>query len=147
MCLVSSPRILGEIPMSSNRKMLKILSLAQIVFAVLCFVMASLVFNGTPRVEGDADVLTFLTANLDAVLCTIAAFLTAFCAIDGIKGANRPSALGAHLVVALLAIVASAAACFFSPAVQGLSVVCALDAVLAIAAAVFDKKVRAEADR
>ena len=32
--------------MSSNRKMLKILSLAQIVFAVLCFVMASLVFNG-----------------------------------------------------------------------------------------------------
>ena len=70
MCLVSSPHILGEIPMSSNRKMLKILSLAQIVFAVLCFVMASLVFNGTPRVEGDADVLTFLTANLDAVLCT-----------------------------------------------------------------------------
>ena len=44
--------------MSSNRKMLKILSLVQIVFAVLCFVMASLVFNGTPRVEGDADVLT-----------------------------------------------------------------------------------------
>ena len=49
--------------------------------------------------------------------------------------------------MALLAIVASAAACFFSPAVQGLSVVCVLDAVLAIAAAVFDKKVRAEIDR
>ena len=127
--------------MSSNRKMLKILSLAQIVFAVLCFVMASLVFNGTPRVEGDADVLTFLTANLDAVLCTVAAFLTAFCAIDGIK---RP---GAHLVVAILVAIAGAAACALSPAVQGLSVVCALDAVLAIAAAVFDKKVRAEIDR
>lgn len=133
--------------MSSNRKMLKILSLAQIVFAVLCFVMASLVFNGTPRVEGDADVPTFLMANLDAVLCTIAAFLTAFCAIDGIKGANRPSALGAHLVVAVLVAAAGIAACILSPAIQGLSIVCALDAALAIAAAVFDKKVRAEADR
>ena len=133
--------------MSDNRKMLKVLSLAQIVFAVLCFVMASLVFNGTPRVEGDVDILTFLMANLDAVLCTVAAFLTAFCAIDGIKGANRPSALGAHLVVAVLVAAAGIAACILSPAIQGLSIVCALDAVLAIAAAVFDKKVRAEADR
>lgn len=133
--------------MSNNRKMLKVLSLAQIVFAVLCFVMASLVFNGTPRVEGDVDIPTFLMANLDAVLCTAAAFLTAFCAIDGIKGANRPSALGAHLVVAVLVVAAGIAACVLSPAVQGLSIVCALDAVLAIAAAVFDKKVRAEADR
>lgn len=133
--------------MSNNRKMLKILSLVQIVFVVLCFVMASLIFNGTPRVEGDADILTFLAANLDAVLCTVAAFLTAFCAIDGIKGANRPSALGAHLVVAILAAVAGIAACILSPAVQGLSIVCAIDAVLAILAAVFGKKVRAEADR
>ena len=133
--------------MSDNRKMLKVLSLAQIVFAVLCFVMASLVFNGTPRVEGDVDILTFLMANLDAVLCPVAAFLTAFCAIDGIKGANRPSALGAHLVVAVLVAAAGIAACILSPAIQGLSIVCALDAVLAIAAAVFDKKVRAEADR
>ena len=133
--------------MSNNRKMLKILSLVQIVFVVLCFVMASLIFNGTPRVEGDADILTFLAANLDAVLCTVAAFLTAFCAIDGIKGANRPSALGAHLVVAILVAVAGIAACILSPAVQGLSIVCAIDAVLAILAAVFGKKVRAEADR
>ncbi|WP_040219738.1 hypothetical protein [Collinsella bouchesdurhonensis] len=133
--------------MSNNRKMLKVLSLAQIVFAVLCFVMASLVFNGTPRVEGDVDIPTFLMVNLDAVLCTVAAFLTAFCAIDGIKGANRPTALGAHLVVAVLVAAAGIAACILSPAVQGLSIVCALDAVLAIAAAVFDKKVRAEADR
>lgn len=133
--------------MSNNRKMLKVLSLAQIVFAVLCFVMASLVFNGTPRVEGDVDIPTFLMTNLDAVLCTVAAFLTAFCAIDGIKGANRPTALGAHLVVAVLVAAAGIAACILSPAIQGLSIVCALDAVLAIAAAVFDKKVRAEADR
>lgn len=133
--------------MSNNRKMLKVLSLAQIVFAVLCFVMASLVFNGTPRVEDDVDIPTFLMANLDAVLCTVAAFLTAFCAIDGIKGANRPSALGAHLVVAVLVAAAGIAACILSPAVQGLFIVCALDAVLAIAAAVFDKKVRAETDR
>lgn len=133
--------------MSNNRKMLKVLSLAQIVFAVLCFVMASLVFNGTPRVEGDVDIPTFLMANLDAVLCTVAAFLTAFCAIDGIKGANRPSALGAHLVVAVLVAAAGIAACILSPAIQGLAIVCTLDAVLAIAAAVFDKKVRAEADR
>ena len=133
--------------MSNNRKMLKVLSLAQIVFAVLCFVMASLVFNGTPRVEGDVDIPTFLMANLDAVLCTVAALLTAFCAIDGIKGANRPSALGAHLVVALLVAVASIAACVFSPAVQGLSIVCAIDAVLALVSAVFGKKVSAEADR
>lgn len=133
--------------MSNNRKMLKVLSLAQIVFAVLCFVMASLVFNGTPRVEGDVDIPTLLMADLDAVLCTVAAFLTAFCAIDGIKGANRPTALGAHLVVAILAAAAGIAACVFSPALQGLSIVCALDAVLAIAAAVFGKKVRAEIDR
>ena len=133
--------------MSNNRKMLKILSLVQIVFVVLCFVMASLVFNGTPRVEGDADIPTFLMANLDAALCTIAAFLTAFCAIDGIKGANRPTALGSHFVVAILVAIAGVAACALSPDIQGLSVVCALDAVLAIAAAVFGKKVRAEADR
>lgn len=133
--------------MSNNRKMLKVLSLAQIVFAVLCFVMASLVFNGTPRVEGDVDIPTLLMANLDAVLCTVAAFLTVFCAIDGIKGANRPTALGAHLVVAILAAAAGIAACVFSPAIQGLSIVCALDAVLAIAAAVFGKMVRAEIDR
>ena len=133
--------------MSNNRKMLKILSLVQIVFVVLCFVMASLIFNGTPRVEGGADVPTFLMANLDAVLCTVAAFLTAFCAIDGIKGANRPTALGAHFVVAILVAIAGAAACVFSPAIQSLSIVCALDAILAIAAAVFGKKVRAEADR
>lgn len=133
--------------MSNNRKMLKVLSLAQIVFAVLCFVMASLVFNGTPRVEGDVDIPTFLMANLDAVLCTVAAFLTAFCAIDGIKGANRPSALGAHLVVAVLVAAAGIAVCILSPAVQGLSIVCAIDAVLALSSAVFGKKVRAEADR
>ena len=53
--------------MSSNRKMLKILSLVQIVFAVLCFVMASLVFNGTPRVEGDADVLTLMASRAPTV--------------------------------------------------------------------------------
>ena len=133
--------------MSNDRKMLKILSLIQIVFVVLSFVMASLIFNGAPRVEGDADVPTFLMANLDAVLCTVAAFLTAFCAIDGIKGANRPSALGAHLVIALLVAVAGIAACILSPAIQGLSIVCALNTVLALASAVFGKKVRAESDR
>ena len=64
----------------------------------------------------------------------------------GIHGANRPSALGSHRLVAILTMLIGIVTCAVSGAGEGIPVLSAIIAVVALIAAVLDTKVRKELD-
>ena len=119
--------------MSENRKALKIVSLIQFVVAIAVLVVAIV-----------ADM-----PWLGKVLCFVGAILGLACCARGIRGANRPSALGSHNVVSILTLVAGIGACAVM-AMAGTTVPAvapAASAILALVGLVLDGKVRKELDR
>ncbi len=91
--------------MSQNRKYLKILSLAQFVvgIAVIVITCVSQLGSGLPS-GGDVTVYLALAA------CFVLAGLTLAGSVMGIRGANRPSALGCHQVISILGCLVGIAA-------------------------------------
>ena len=123
--------------MSENRKALKIVSLIQFVVAIAVLVVA---FVATPATDASGIV---------ADMPWLGAILGLACCAGGIRGANRPSALGSHNVVSILTLVAGIGACAFM-AMAGTTVPAAAptaSAILALAGLVLDGKVRKELDR
>ena len=130
--------------MSENRKALKIVSLIQFVAAIVVVVVALV---ATPA--ADASGIVADTPWLGKALCVACALLGLACCAGGIRGANRPSALGSHNVVSILALVAGVGAAAVM-AMAGTTVTAAAPAaaaVLALAGLVLDGKVRKELDR
>ena len=91
--------------MSQNRKMLKLLSFAQVIAAVAAVVMAVGAANGGP-VEGLVGQVPALAACGLFALCGLLSFSSA---LYGIRGANRPSSLGAHRILSALGLIAGGA--------------------------------------
>lgn len=130
--------------MSTNRKVLKVLSLIQFVLSIAVIVLAIVakVGEGWAVADGELENAFRLYLDLPAFLvfgaCSIAASVT------GIHGANRPSALGSHRLFCILGVVFGIAAMVIAGAGAGIPVVPALTALDDLAAAVFDTKVRKE---
>lgn len=91
--------------MSQNRKMLKLLSFAQVIAAVAAVVMAVGAANGGP-VEGFVGQVPALAVCGLFALCGLLSFSSA---LYGIRGANRPSSLGAHRILSALGLIAGGA--------------------------------------
>ncbi len=133
--------------MSSNRRALKVLSLIQFVLAIVVIVLAILAMVGGGQAAegqglGEAGPYLELAASLLLGILTIAG------STMGIRGANRPSALGKHNLVCVLGVVFGIAAVAVS-AIDGTVAAAAAGGVTTIvdaAAAVFDAKVRKEVE-
>lgn len=126
--------------MSQNRKYLKILSLAQFVVAIVVAVVACVTKFGSGAQSG-----TDATSYLDLIACLALAVLTAASSVTGIRGANRPSALGIHNVLSLAGAIVGLVAVFLT-AGNGLPFVPALALVINVDAGWLDTKVRKEMD-
>lgn len=138
--------------MSSNRKLLKVLSLVQAPVAVALIVIGILTMAGTIEIPAGAQVLGL---PLDEAVARYAAGagelaaggLTMVSAVLGIRGANRPRALGTHGVVSAVAGLLGICLVIFGVggAVSTL-LAGAAATVLGVAAFVYDGRVRRELD-
>lgn len=133
--------------MSSNRKALKITSLIQVIIAVLAFALGCIAIAGADYADAEAGIFGVLWANIEGILYIICGALTLVTAVLGIHGANRPSRLGSHRLLALLAALLGIATCVFAGAGAGIPWVGALIVVAAVAAVVLDTLCRKELDR
>lgn len=130
--------------MSENRKALKIVSLIQFVVAIAVLVVA---FVAAPA-SGEGGIVADMPW-LGKALCFVGAILGLACCARGIRGANRPSALGSHNVVSILTLVAGIGACAVM-AMASTTVAAAApaaSAILALVGLVLDGRVRKELDR
>ncbi len=132
--------------MSSNRKWLKICSFVQFVLAIAAFVIAFIAATGVADPGADASLGEIVLLWLDKVLYVLLGILGIADAVMGIHGANRPSALGSHRLVAILTLLIGIVTCVVSGAGQGIPVLSAIVAAVALIAAVLDTKVRKELD-
>ena len=138
--------------MSSNRKLLKVLSLVQAPVAVALIVVAIMTMMGSIEIPVGAQVLG---ARLDDPAARyvigagelVAGILTMASAVFGIRGANRPSALEAHGIVSALAGLLGICLVIVgvSSAISAL-LLGAAAAVLGVATFVYDGRVRKELD-
>ena len=132
--------------MSTNRKVLKVISLLQVLAALGAAALGAIALIGADLAEAEAGVLGVLVVYADGVLYLLCAVLTFICAVMGIHGANQPSRLGSHRLIAILVLLLAVATCVFAGMGQEIPVMAAIVAVLALAAAVLDGFVRKEAD-
>lgn len=79
-----------------------------------------------------------------ALAALILSFITAFM---GIHGANRPSALGSHRLLAVLTVLVGIVTCVVSGLGQTIPVLDALVILFGLIAAILDTMVRKELDR
>lgn len=138
--------------MSSNRKLLKILSLVQVPAAVALVVIAIMTMMGSIEIPVGAQVLG---ARLDDPVARyvigagelVTGVLTMVSAVFGIRGANRPSALGSHRIVSAIASLLGLCLVIVgvSSAISAL-LLGALALALGVAAFVYDGRVRGELD-
>lgn len=141
--------------MSTDRKTLKIVSIIQFVLGIVTFIFGAILLAGTGLAEGDP--ISFVGAEFDPVTWAIingVAFdvlgvLQIICAVLGIHGANRPSALGSHFLFAAIVIIVAVIAGIISSALGEFSMPTLIVVVagIALSGAVFDKRVRKELDR
>ena len=141
--------------MSSNRKLLKIVSFVQVLVAIVVGVLGAISLAGAGLATD--EIYNVFGMQIDAVALATAmgvtfdvtAILSLICAVMGIHGANRPSALGSHFLIAVLTVVAGVVSVavsgnmgeFTTPAVVVVAI------VVAVVAAAMDRRVRAELDR
>lgn len=138
--------------MSDNQKKLKLASLIQVLVALVSLGLGIYLLAGSASAT-DAPAMPFHIV-LDPVAWTVACGLffvlagvgSLVCAGLGIRGANRPRQLGAHVLVSLIAIVLGMIAGFVSTSEGNpiAPVVSTLVVVLGIAALVFDRAVEKE---
>ncbi len=133
--------------MSANRKWLKIVSFIQFIVAIAVFALAGIAAAGTSAPDAGASVAKIVLLWLDKVLFAILGFLSVADAVMGIHGANRPSALGSHRLVAVLAMLVGIVSCPVSFDGHGIPVTPVVAVVVALIAAILDTKVRKELDK
>ena len=130
--------------MSPNRKYLKIASLLQVVVALAALILGIICFAGANYAEADAGVLMVSIDGILYLLCAALSFITAFM---GIHGANRPSALGSHRLLAVLTVLVGIVTSVVSGLGQTIPVLDALVILFGLIAAILDTMVRKELDR
>lgn len=95
--------------MSANCKMLKIMSLIQILAGVGAGVIAFISF--TTPVANDAEGLAAAMPAIVGVLYFLSGLLSIAAAFSGIRGANKPRALGYHDLMSAIAAIIGAVVC------------------------------------
>ena len=134
--------------MSPNRKYLKVASLLQVVVALAALILGIICFTGANYAEADAGVLGVLAVSIDGILYLLCAALRlARFNFMGIHGANRPSALGSHRLLAVLTVLVGIVTCVVSGLGQTIPVLDALVVLFGLIAAILDTMVRKELDR
>ena len=142
------------VPMSQSRKLLKVVSLIQVVLAIVGIVCGGmLVANGvssTEEISVFGMTLSGMVYLVGTGICLIVSgALSLAGAMAGIRGANRPSSLGAHFgqSVSALAFGVVAAVLCTATALMAQAIASVVLAVLALGAAIFDKRCVKELDR
>lgn len=138
--------------MSQSRKILKLISFAQFVFAIVALVLGAVSLAGAGSAMGQQ--VTTLGNEMDAALwattmgtlLVLDGALSLVASVLGIRGANRPSKLGSHRLLSALGVIAALAAMVLS-GVGGILVVALILFLLDAEAVVFDARVRKESER
>lgn len=104
--------------MSANCKMLKIMSLIQILAGVGAGVLAFISF--TMPVAEDASGLAAAKPAIVGVLYFLSGLLSIAAAFSGIRGANKPRVLGYHDLISALAAGAGAIVCVLAGFTNGI---------------------------
>lgn len=84
--------------------------------------------------------------NIDGILYLACAFLTFICALMGVHGANQPSRLGSHRLIAILIVLLAVGTGAFAGLGREIPVLAAVIGIAALCAAILDGAVRREAD-
>ena len=130
--------------MSSNRKVLKVLSLIQFVLSICVIILAVLSKLGGNEAVEAKDWGEAARLYLDLPAFAVFGILSIAGSVTGIHGANRPSALGSHRLLCILGVVFGIVAMVVAGAGSGVPVVPALDAVCCLVGAIVDGRVRKE---
>lgn len=133
--------------MSKNCKSLKILSFIQVVVALACIFLAIIARSGAALAEEEAGFAGVILMYLDNFLYGACGVLTIITAIMGIHGANRPSRLGSHRLIAIITALFAILTIVVAGLGQGIPSVALLVLILSIAVAILDGMCRAELDR
>ena len=133
--------------MSKNCKSLKILSFIQVVVALACIFLAIIARGGVALAEEEAGFAGVILMYLDNFLYGACGALTIITAIMGIYGANRPSRLGSHRLIAIITALFAILTIVVAGLGQGIPSVALLVLILSIAVAILDGMCRAELDR
>ncbi len=133
--------------MSSNRKWLKICSFAQFILAIAAFIVAVIAVQSATDLPADATPVKIALVWSDKVLYAALGILSIVDSVMGIRGANRPSTLGSHRIIAVLAALVGIAGCVVTGTDTAFVALPAVGAIVSIVAAVLDTKVRKELDR
>lgn len=128
--------------MSSNRKILKILSLLQFALSIVVIILTVVAKVGGQTAAGQGQ-LDAMRPYLDLPAALALGVLSVAASVMGIRGANRPSALGSHRVLCILAVILGVVAAVFAGSTAVL-VVSAITAADGLGAAVYDGKVQKE---
>ena len=146
-------RAQGSISMSQNRKILKVISLAQALVGLAAIIAGVLaIMNGQDDTGTFVVFGTTIDASLGAMIVGALGIATgvltfASCGL-GIQGANRPSSLGAHAPASVGALVLGILTTIFGcSASLPLAIIAGVAAVLALFAVMYDGRVRKELDR
>ena len=139
--------------MSQVRKALKIVSLVQVLVVIWALATGvSLIVSTTAEPTWDVYLLAIDHATyvrIVGVLLVGAGVFTLLSTIYGIRGANRPSALGSHPLVTAIGLLAGFAALVLGIGAGIWVLTCLCVALVALDAASFllGRKVREELDR
>lgn len=141
--------------MSSNQKSLKVVSIIQFILGIVTFVLGAILLAGAGLAEGgpisflgaEFDPVTWATVN--GVAFDVLGVLQIICAVLGIHGANRPSALGSHFLFAVIVVIGAVVAGVISSGLGEFTMptLVIIVAGIALSVAMFDKRVRKELDR
>lgn len=132
--------------MSTNRKVLKVVSIAQILIAIAAAALGAIALAGAPLAEDEAGILGVLVVDVDGILYLACAFLTFICALMGVHGANQPSRLGSHRLIAILIVLLAVGTGAFAGLGREIPVLAAAIGIAVLCAAILDGAVRREAD-
>ncbi|MDM8274942.1 hypothetical protein [Enorma phocaeensis] len=140
--------------MSSARKLLKIVSFIQVILAVVTVVLGVMGASGAGSATGEVNLLVIaleasVAATIGGVLAIVLGVALFASAAMGVRGANRPSALGSHMAISALCVILGIIGAFICLNANAMpaAVCCAFDAVLGVLAALYDSKVKKELDR
>lgn len=131
--------------MSSIRKTLKFCSFAQAVIAACVIAIAIIAAIGV-KVPANAGIGDIVALWIDKVLYLILGGLGFWDAFMGIFGANRPSALGKHRLVAIIIVPFGIITGIILGGGRGIAITPVISSLIAFLVAILDTKARKEAD-
>ncbi|AEB06270.1 hypothetical protein Corgl_0143 [Coriobacterium glomerans PW2] len=141
--------------MSLNRKILKLLSFAQIIVSIVAIVFAVISFSrGGESAEAASSVFGMqLAASVWAMVrdasLILLAIVTIAASAAGIRGANRPSSLGSHRPLSLIGLILGLVCCAIAFGLETIPalIIAVLLALYHIASLIVGGRVRRELDR